>query len=246
MMPPRSRRPESASESASDSAAESSKEATNGDKRAGRQAETHAEARTGRRFIDKRTGDTIVKVFQGDFYVTQAPSELLSCMLGSCVAACLRDPVAGLGGMNHFLLPYRDDEVAAEAALSDAEFARARSHYGNHAMDDLIGRIVALGGRRERLEAKIFGGARVLGKEGRIGEMNADFVEDYLAQADIPILAQSLRGDQPTMVRYNPANGAAWVRRVQAEKTRAIAKTEVRRRVRVHKDRASGNLEVFD
>jgi len=211
----------------------------------GRRAPKVAPATDQRRFTDKRTGDTVVKVFQGDFYVTRDSTEVLSCILGSCVSACLRDPVAGVGGMNHFLLPHQDAEGIG-SGLSDDELAAARSRYGNHAMAYLIRRLVAFGARRNRLEAKVFGGGRVLGREGRVGELNATFVEDYLAAEDIPILASSLRGEQPVMVRYRPVDGAAWVRRVQPEEAPRVAERERRRRVRLHKDAASGRVEAYD
>ena len=46
-----------------------------------------------------------VHVGQGEHYVTSDPAIMLTTILGSCVAMCLRDPLAGVGGMNHFLLP---------------------------------------------------------------------------------------------------------------------------------------------
>lgn len=198
-----------------------------------------------RRFTDKRTGDSVVKVFQGDFYVTTDPGEILSCVLGSCVSACLRDPVAGVGGMNHFLLPYRGAD-GSDSGLSDDDLAAARSRYGNHAMAYLIRRLIACGARRDRLEAKVFGGGRVLGREGRVGELNAAFVEEYLASERIAVLASSLRGAQPVMIRYKPVDGNAWVRRVQSEETPRVAERESRRRVRLHKDTESGRVEAYD
>jgi chemotaxis protein CheD len=200
----------------------------------------------GRRFTDRKTGETIVKVFQGDFYVTDNPSETLSCILGSCVAVCLRDARAGLGGMNHFLLPYRDAANGHDAPLEDTDIATAQTRYGNHAIDSLIGRIIALGGQRNRIEAKVFGGASVLDTEGRIGAMNADFAEGYLQEYGIPIVSRSLRGELPTMVRFRPVDGRAFVRRAQTETREQIAKTETRRRVRLHKNADTGAVEMYD
>jgi chemotaxis protein CheD len=201
---------------------------------------------TGRRFTDRKTGETIVKVFQGDLYVTDDPTETLSCILGSCVAVCLRDGWAGLGGMNHFLLPYRDAVNGHGETLDDSDITTAQTRYGNHAIDSLIGRIIALGGRRDRLEAKVFGGASVLDTEGRIGAMNAEFAERYLQQYGIPIVSRSLRGDLPTMIRFRPVDGRAFVRRAQSETRDQIAKTETRRRVRLHKNAESGMVEMYD
>jgi chemotaxis protein CheD len=205
-----------------------------------------ADGGVGRRYVDPRSGDTIIKVFQGDFYVTGEPREMLSCILGSCVAACLRDPTTGVGGMNHFLLPDRDPELDDADGLSERDVARARGRYGSFAMDFLIQRIVAFGGRRGQLEAKVFGGAAVLDDGRGIGAINADFVENYLSERRIPIVAHDLRGRRPTLVRYRPWDGRAWLRHGDEETGRNVAATETRRRVRVHKDEQTGSLEVFD
>ena len=60
----------------------------------------------GRRFFDAASAAWMVKVFPGEFYVTKKTDEVLVTVLGSCVSACIRDPFAGIGGMNHFMLPH--------------------------------------------------------------------------------------------------------------------------------------------
>ncbi|HEX2939556.1 MAG TPA: chemotaxis protein CheD, partial [Rhodopila sp.] len=93
----------------------------------------------------------VVKVGQGECYLTAQANEELVTVLGSCISACIRDPVLHLGGMNHFLLP----ECGGTNPGREPDGLR----YGTAAMDHLIGRILALGGLRERLEVKVFGGA---------------------------------------------------------------------------------------
>ncbi|MDH6235247.1 chemotaxis receptor (MCP) glutamine deamidase CheD, partial [Mesorhizobium soli] len=92
-----------------------------------------------------------ITVMRGEFHVVDRPEVVLTTILGSCVAACLRDPYAGVGGMNHFLLP-----GTLGAARRDAE------RYGVHLMELLVNGLLARGAQRQRLEAKLFGGARTL------------------------------------------------------------------------------------
>ena len=94
-----------------------------------------------------------VHIIQGEYKVVSDPDVVLSTILGSCVAACLRDPVAGVGGMNHFLLP-----GSGNASLGGGDATR----YGVHLMELLINGLLKKGARRDRLEAKVFGGAKTI------------------------------------------------------------------------------------
>ena len=89
-----------------------------------------------------------VHIIQGEYKVVSDPDVVLTTILGSCVAACLRDPVSGVGGMNHFLLPGTGSVTGGDA-----------TRYGVHLMELLINGLLKQGARRDRLEAKIFGGA---------------------------------------------------------------------------------------
>ena len=114
-----------------------------------------------------------VKIGPGDYYVTAAANEFLVTILGSCVAVCMRDPVLGVGGMNHFLL--------AESASGEWGGMSAATRYGNHAMETLINDIIALGGVRSRFEVKVFGGGQVIDSSMPIGQNNVEFAERYLS-----------------------------------------------------------------
>ena len=124
---------------------------------------------------------------------------MIVTVLGSCIAACIRDPIAQVGGMNHFMLPESDDGAwgAASASL----------RYGNFAMERLINDILCRGGHRSRLEIKVFGGARMIGNTALIGPQNADFVEAYLKDEGLPIAAAHLRGAHARRVHYFPLTG---------------------------------------
>jgi chemotaxis protein CheD len=133
-----------------------------------------------------------IHVIQGEQHVTDDPEVMLTTILGSCVAACLRDPDAGIGGMNHFLLP--DSEGAAQ-------------RFGAHAMELLVNDILRRGGRRHRLEAKLFGGGRMFNGLSDVGEANATFAERFLRDEGIPVLGGSLRGGKARRLQYWPVSG---------------------------------------
>jgi chemotaxis protein CheD len=138
-----------------------------------------------------------VHVGQGSHQVSGDPAVVFSTILGSCVAACIRDPVMGIGGMNHFLLP--------EAPGGGAGDRR----YGAQAMELLINGLLALGARRDRLEAKVFGGARMIASFNDIGGANAEFVRRFLLEDGIPIISQSLGGTLARRIHFTPSTGAA-------------------------------------
>jgi chemotaxis protein CheD len=140
-----------------------------------------------------------VHIIQGEYRVTSDPNEMLTTLLGSCVAACVRDPFAGVGGMNHFLLPGRETRARRLEAES----------YGVHLMELLVNGLLREGARRERLEAKLFGGGRTMEGLADIGAMNAEFAERFLANEGIACVGKSLRGDQGRRIQYWPVSGRA-------------------------------------
>ncbi|HEX5934721.1 MAG TPA: chemoreceptor glutamine deamidase CheD [Pseudorhizobium sp.] len=141
-----------------------------------------------------------VHIIQGEYKVVTDPDVVLSTILGSCVAACLRDPVAGVGGMNHFLLP-----GSAGAAASGGDATR----YGVHLMELLINGLLKKGARRDRLEAKIFGGAKTIASFSNVGEQNAAFAAKFLKDEGIPIVGSSTGGDHGRKLEYWPISGRA-------------------------------------
>src|SRR5258708_527753 len=118
-------------------------------------------------------------------------------VLGWCVAACLRDRISGIGGMNHFMLPRERD---------DANPASARARYGVHAMELLINNLVRLGARRAHLEAKVFGGGNVLAGVTalNVGRANALFVSEFLREESIPVVAEDLDGTMSPNLYFFP------------------------------------------
>lgn len=171
---------------------------------------SHLKARATRRHYDAKMGCDAVKLLPNEYYVTD--EDIVLCtVLGSCVAACIRDPAAGLGGMNHFMLPGGEDSPSPTSV---------GMRYGAYAMEMLINELLKAGARRERLEAKVFGGGAVLDqmRQMNIGERNAEFVLEYLRIEQIPVLARDLCGEQARRVNYFPRTGKVLVRKMQSHR----------------------------
>ncbi|HTV34124.1 MAG TPA: chemotaxis protein CheD [Methylocella sp.] len=142
-----------------------------------------------------------VHIIQSEYHVTSDPVVVLTTVLGSCVAACLRDPELKIGGMNHFLLPGQD--------LEDGSLARNAESFGVHLMEMLVNGLLRQGARRERLVAKLFGGAKMIEGSADIGTRNADFAERFLHHEGISLVGGSLRGTQARRIQYWPCSGRA-------------------------------------
>jgi chemotaxis protein CheD len=140
-----------------------------------------------------------IHVVQGEHHVTDDPDAVLTTILGSCVAACLRDPQAGVGGMNHFLLPGGDPRDTGADSL----------RYGVQAMELLVNALLVRGARRERLEGKLFGGARLVKGLTDVGAQNAAFAEEFLRREGLRHVGGSLRGERGRRVQYWPVAGRA-------------------------------------
>lgn len=137
-----------------------------------------------------------VNIVQGEYHVTDEPDVMLTTLLGSCVSACMRDSIARVGGMNHFLLPNGGDS-------SPGELLR----YGVHAMELLVNAILQRGGQRARLEVSLFGGAQLTENLTDLGGQNADFAEDFVRRESIALKGSSLRGKYPRRIQFWPASG---------------------------------------
>ncbi len=171
-----------------------------------------------------------VNIVQGEFHVTDDPAVVLTTILGSCVAACLHDRVAGVGGMNHFLLPGFDGpgERGAEQ--------------GVHAMELLVNGLLKSGARRDRLEAKLFGGARMLRGLTDVGSMNADFAERFARRERITVTGGSLRGEQGRRIQYWPIAGRARQLALGGPETEVFASERI---VPPRRADEGGALELF-
>lgn len=141
--------------------------------------------------------ERMLHVVQGEFAIVGEPGVVLTTILGSCVATCMWDPIAGVGGMNHFLLP------------GDADASGDSMKYGVNAMELLVNGLLQRGATRAQLRAKLFGGAHVIQNLSDIGLKNAEFGQKFLQAEGIPCIAQSLGGDRARRVRFWPTTGRA-------------------------------------
>ena len=192
-----------------------------------------------RRYFDNRLNVTVVNVFQGDFYVSTTPGEMLATVLGSCIAACVRDPIAKCGGMNHFLLP-----AGKQATDSDATGLALR--YGSYSMEQLINGVLAAGGRRERLEIKVFGGANVVRGLSGVGHKNSAFIEEYLLNEGFDIAAKHIRGSWPRKVHFFPDTGQVRMRELKGKTAERVFDKETKLRARPKVPETAGTIELFD
>ncbi|PIY74635.1 MAG: chemotaxis protein CheD [Rhodobacterales bacterium CG_4_10_14_0_8_um_filter_70_9] len=148
-----------------------------------------------------------ITVIQGEWVVSRDPEMVLTTVLGSCVAACIRDPQAGVGGMNHFLLP----DGGEAAKRGEAE------RYGVHLMELLVNGLLKQGARRDRLEAKLFGGCAFMSGRYAVGARNVAFAEKFLRDEGIAYLGGSVGGAQGRRIEYWPASGRARQIMLQAD-----------------------------
>jgi chemotaxis protein CheD len=180
-----------------------------------------------------QVAEKLQHVIQGEFAVTDDPNIVLTSILGSCVACCLHDPIARVGGMNHFLLP--GDESSGDDSL----------RYGVNSMELLINGLLRRGARRDRLEAKLFGGARVLAGLSDVGAQNAAFARRFLKEEGIPCIGESLGGNQARRVRFSPTTGAARQLLLDKVDQSTLAVETPRRKAPEKAPESSGDLDLF-
>ena len=190
----------------------------------------------GNRYFDPTFGAEAVKVLPGEYFVTTTDM-LLVTVLGSCVSACIRDAEKGIGGMNHFML--------AESAEQSPNSASAR--YGTYAMEILINHMLKLGARRGCLEAKVFGGGRVVASlpSSNVGERNSRFVLDFLDTEGIVVSAQDLLDVHPRKVYYFPATGRVFVKKLARMHNDTLLRRESEYAARLTGVPVSGDIELF-
>ena len=166
-------------------------------------------------YYDAHFKNEAIKVLPGEYFV-YAEDILIMTTLGSCIAACLWDRNARVGGLNHFLLP----DGGSDAANS--------GRYGSYAMELLINEMMKRGASRTSLEAKVFGGGQVIaGMETmNVGERNTRFVLDYLKTERIPVVSKDVLDIYPRKVCFMPASGKAMVKRLAPTHAAALQAQE--------------------
>lgn len=172
----------------------------------------------------------LIHVLQGEFRVSNRRDDLLSTLLGSCVATCVYDSFAGVGAMNHFLLP--------DGGLGD----KASLRYGVNSMEQMINALLKHGADRRRLEAKIFGGGRMLPGLRNIGHDNIEFARWFLNGENIRIAGENVGGTQGRKLRFWPATGLAQLQLMQPHEVPSPPRTPQQP---AHPKADDGTVELF-
>lgn len=188
------------------------------------------------RYFDRHFATLAAKILPGEYFVTDQ-GMLLVTVLGSCVSACIRDPALEIGGMNHFMLP---DERGREMLGSSAR-------YGTYAMEVLINHLLKMGARRNRLEAKVFGGGAVMASlsSSNVGVKNAEFVLEYLKTESIPVVAKDLLDSYPRKIYYFPDSGRVLVKKLHRVHNQTLFSRERDYKDRLAGEKLAGDVELF-
>ncbi len=183
-------------------------------------------------FYDAHFKNDAVKILPGEYFVHDEDM-LIMTTLGSCIAACIWDRVAKVGGMNHFMLP---------------DGAGDSGRYGSYAMELLINEMMKRGASRMTMEAKIFGGGQVVSgmTTMNVGERNTNFVMDYLKTERIPVMSKDVLDVYPRKVCFLPGSGKAMVKRLAPTNTDALlAQDRAAAQKAVPASTGGGSVDLF-
>ena len=175
--------------------------------------------------IQKRGTRLQVNVLPGEYYASDQPVTIRT-LLGSCVAACLYDPVTKVIGMNHFLLSNRRYAQNIPIVLSEA------GRYGIHAMELLINDMLKLGAKRKNLRAKAFGGGTIyLGSDTKdnffcVGDVNTRFIREFLKNDGIPLVAEDLGGERARVIHFVFEDYAVHVKKIAKTSASSLVQEE--------------------
>jgi chemotaxis protein CheD len=180
------------------------------------------------------------KILPGEFYVTKS-DEIITTVLGSCVSACVHDLTAGVGGMNHFMLP------ASKSGnwKGTSDLVSAENRYGNYAMEHMINELLKYGATRENLEVKIFGGGQIISKFTHIGDKNISFIHLYLINERLRLAGEDVGGEFARKVVYYPATGKVRVKKLKQLCNATIIERERKYITDIEKQPVKGEIELF-
>jgi chemotaxis protein CheD len=189
-------------------------------------------------YFDRTLDIDAAKILPGEYYATGREMVLVT-VLGSCVAACIRDRVTGIGGMNHFMLPDSGSDQGNPLSTS--------ARYGTYAMEMLLNQLMKLGAKRGNLEAKVFGGGNVLRgfKVANVGERNSKFALEYLNTEKISVVAKDLLDIYPRKVYFFPQTGKVLVKKLRSVHNDTIVERESEYSSRLRNATVEGDVELF-
>ncbi|RMH36231.1 MAG: chemoreceptor glutamine deamidase CheD [Nitrospirae bacterium] len=190
-----------------------------------------------RRMRDRRFPHEIAVIMPGEYFVSATPM-IVSTVLGSCVSVCLRDPLVGVGGMNHFILTEPSSHSSADAWIESGR-------YGSYAMELLINEILKRGGRKPRLEAKVFGGGRIYQGATDIGARNAAWAITYLEQEGLSIVKADVGDVYPRKVYFFTDTGRVLLKKLDSLHSRTLQREEERYRSSLMQATVAGEVTLF-
>lgn len=192
------------------------------------------------RYWDKQNKVIAAKILPGEYYVTKN-DEMITTVLGSCIAVCMRDIKSNIGGMNHFMLPI--DKAEDKPALLDKA-----TRYGNWAMEHLINDILKAGADKEYLEIKVFGGGAVINalQTLNIGDKNILFVKNFLRQENMKVSSQDVGGTCGRKINYYPKTGEVKLKRITDFHNQTIFEREIQYEHQLVEKPIEGDVELFD
>ncbi|MCU7835515.1 MAG: chemoreceptor glutamine deamidase CheD [gamma proteobacterium symbiont of Taylorina sp.] len=193
------------------------------------------------RYWDNYHNSFAAKILPGEYYVTMK-DEMVVTVLGSCVSACIRDRIFGIGGMNHFMLPHTRDDLSHHLGSGPSTTA---SRYGSYAMEMMINDILKHGGRKENLEVKIFGGGKILKNMSDVGLRNIQFVEEYIALEAIPLISEDTGDIYPRKVVYHPNTGKVKVKKLRSLHNETLIRREEEYQHSIDDKPVNSDIELF-
>lgn len=193
------------------------------------------------RYWDKMHNIQAAKILPGEYYVT-TQNEAIVTVLGSCVSACVRDRVFGIGGMNHFMLPMTN--ANSSDAWQNINIS-ASTRYGNYAMEHLINDILSNGGTRKNLEVKLFGGGKILAQMTDVGGRNIAFVREYVDVENLKVLAEDLGDIYPRKVMYNPITGKVKMKKLRSLHNNTVVERETKYMHQLDEQPVESEIDLF-
>jgi len=194
------------------------------------------------RYWDKTHNFVAAKILPGEYYVTSG-NEIVVTVLGSCVSACIRDRLIGVGGMNHFMLPATSSDFSHHVESGGPSTEATR--YGGYAMEMLINDVLKHGGRRENLEVKIFGGGKIISNMSDVGKRNIEFVEHYIVDEGLKLISEDTGDIFPRKVVFHPITGKVKVKKLRSLHNNTLIKREEEYQHQIEEKPTAGDIELF-
>lgn len=190
-----------------------------------------------RRMRDMRFPHEIAVILPGEYFVSQEPMVVYT-VLGSCISVCIRDTVAKIGGMNHFML------AAPTNNIGDDHWG-ASARYGSYAMEVLVNELLSRGGMKSRFEVKVFGGGKIYEGMNDVGAKNAAWALEYLEREGIQPIKADVGDICPRKVYYFTESGRVLLKKLDPVQRQAIAQEEQRYQHELVQEEKGGDVTLF-